>query len=317
MANVLEKFFENNNNYKIYNKIAYGRTNDIFFNVRLVNYNCHARIAAFIKNPNGINISAINLFLQENKKKYKASKATVENDVIYVMLTSATRVKADTVKDFLNAFSEYLIENGYTSSCMFCSNNENIGYTFTNDQVREVCPECHEKLSGVVEDMKEERQASGSYLKGAIGAVIGGILGIIPWVLLGMLGYIAALSGLAMAFLSYKGYMLMKGKVGKGMIWILIVVLLVFTYAGVLISLGVSIAQEYGLSFADIDLGAFIISMLGAPFDSYSFNTGVVWGQIALGWIFAGLGSFGILRKAGKESSSKDLLVKRINNDIE
>ena len=315
MAMKLESFAQSSN-YEIYKKIAYGRTNGIFFNISLVNYNTCARVAVFVKHPNGINLSAINLFLKENKKKFKANKAAMADDVIYLILTSATFVKADVVINFLNEFSEFLVENGYTSSCTFCSSSENIGYTFMNEQVREVCPECHEKLSGAVENLKEERQTSGSYLKGAIGAAIGGVIGIIPWVLLGMLGYIAGISGLAMAYLSYKGYFLLKGKVGKGMVWILILVLVVFTYIGVLFSLGVNIIQEYNLRLADLDIGAFIISMLGAPFDSYMFNTGAVWGQLALGWFFAGLGSFGILRKAGKESSSKDLMVQRINKDL-
>ena len=316
MANMLDRLVERSN-YKIYKKTAYGRTNDIFFNVDLVNYNTCARIAVFVKNPNGINLGEINLFLKENKKKFKAKKAAMVDDVLYVILTSATFVKEEAVLDFLNAFSEFLIENRYISSCSFCSSNENIGYTFTNEQVREVCPECHEKLSGAVENLKEERQTTGSYLKGAAGASIGGIIGLIPWVLLGMLGYIAALSGLAMAYLSYKGYILCKGKVGKGMVWILILVLVVFTYIGVLFSMGVSIIQEYGVKLADLDIGAFIISILGAPFDSYMFNTGAVWRQLALGWFFAGLGSFGIIRKAGKESSSKDLMAQRINKDLE
>lgn len=77
-----------------------------------------------------------------------------------------------------------------------------------------------------------------------------------------MLGYIAVVSGLVMAFLSHKGYMLLKGKVGNGMVWILIAVMIVFTYAGVLFSLGASIIKEYGLQLAQMDIGALITSML-------------------------------------------------------
>lgn len=315
MAKQLDRFIDSAK-YQRYNKIAYGRSNDIFFNVQYVNYNSFAQINVFVKNPVGINIDQINLYLKENKKRYKASKALLNDGIVSVTLSSATVVKAEVLEAFLNDFSAYLQENGYTSSCTFCNSNENIGYTFTDGMVREVCPACHEKLEGIVEDIKEERETSGSYLKGALGAILGGILGIIPWVLIGMLGFVAAISGLIMSYLSYKGYMLLKGKIGKGMIWILIIVLVVFTYVGVLFSLGVSIIQEYGLEITELDVGAFITTMLGAPFDSELFETGVVWGQIVLGWFFAALGSYGFLKKAKRESSGKDLSVQRINNDL-
>lgn len=315
MAKQLDRFIESAK-YQRYNKIAYGRTNDIFFNVRYVSSNCHALISVFVKNPNGINADQINLFIKENKKRFKASNVSVSDGVISVFMPSPTVVKAEVVEAFLNDLSLFLKENGYVSSCTFCSSNENIGYTFTDGMVREVCPECHAKLANVVEDIKEERETSGSYLTGTVGAIIGGILGIIPWVLIGMIGWIAAVSGLIMAYLSHKGYILLKGKVGKGMIWILIAVLVVFTYVGVLTSMGVSIIQEFGLEVTQIEIGPFISLMLGAPFDSEMFETGVVWGQLALGWLFAGLGSYGILKKARKESSGKDLAVQRINNDL-
>lgn len=314
MAKQLDRFIESAK-YQRYNKIAYGRTNDIFFNVQYVNYNCHALISVFVKNPNGINADQINLFLKENKKRFKTNNVTVSDGVISVLMPSPTVVKAELVETFLNDFSAFLKENGYVSSCTFCSSNESIGYTFTDGMVREVCPECHEKLSNVVEDIKEERETSGSYLTGAVGAIIGGILGIIPWVLIGMIGWIAAVSGLIMAYLSHKGYMLLKGKVGKGMIWILIVVLVVFTYVAVLISMGVMVMQELGLSLSDIYIFKFLQTMLVFPFTSEP-GVGEIWLQLALGWLFAGLGSYRILKKARKESSGKDLAVQRINNDL-
>lgn len=139
--------------YKRYNKIAYGRTNDIFFIVQYVNYNCHALIHVFAKNPDGINVDQINLFLKDNRKRFKAKNANVADGVISVLLPSSTIVKAEVVEAFLYEFSQFLIEGGYISSCTFCNSNEDIGYTFTDGMVREVCPSCHDKLSNVIEDI--------------------------------------------------------------------------------------------------------------------------------------------------------------------
>jgi hypothetical protein len=161
-------------------------------------------------------------------------------------------------------------------------------------------------------DMKKEREETGSYLRGTAGAVLGGIVGIIPWVILGFINYIAAASGLIMAFLSYKGYTLFKGKRGRGMLPIIIAVLLVFTYVAVTINQTITdyrYLSDEGLKVSALDLFGL---ELGAPFDPTLPDTGYLWAQLGLGWFFAALGSFFYLKSVRREGRGNDLEVKRI-----
>ena len=97
------------------------------------------------------------------------------------------------------------------------------------------------------------------------------------------------------------------------MVWILIVVLVVFTYVGVMTSLYVGVvidSQQQGYELVD---NAFVI-ILTMPFVPGE-DTGMIWGQLALGWLFAGLGGFGLIRRANREAKGKDLAVQRIGKE--
>lgn len=310
--------------YQRYKNTAYGRINGIFFNVIPVDTASVALygavgaqmangrpnmpvVRAYVKRESGIDLMGINAFLSRKWKGVKVYPAQADEASVWMNITNAWMLKADNVAALLFEFSMYLSQNGYYSGCSFCPATENLGYTEQDGRVMEVCGACHEKLQGIMEDFKAERAVTGSYSKGALGAVLGGIVGIVPWVLIGMLGYVAAISGFIMAWLSYKGYRLLGGKLGRGMTWILILALIVLTYVGVITSVYFSaiVSGGYAVTFESFAM------FLMLPFSSNDYS-GMLWGQLALGWLFAGLGSFGLIRRANREASGKDLTLKRI-----
>jgi len=78
-------------------------------------------------------------------------------------------------------------------------------------------------------------KAKSKLLPGIVGAILGAALGSILWVVLGMLGYVSGLAGLAIFFLSIKGYILLsedlsrKGPILSGAISLLVLVLANYT----------------------------------------------------------------------------------------
>ncbi len=300
---------------KRYGDIAYGSVNGISVNVVYNTMSSSAFVHFFIGRESGVSLSEINLFLKENHKEFRAKNAQQNGSAVTIMLDSQVkRIKPEHVAAFLDKSTAYLTQQGYRSGCSVCGQDNDEGFTQQGGFVLQMCAPCHERLAAATTQIKQERAVTGSYLTGLLGAVLGAIVGIIPWVLIGMLGYIAGISGLIMAFLAYKGYLLLRGKRGPGMTWILILVLFVFTYVAVLTSVGVEAYQasvEAGLS-----VGQLIYLVFIAPFTPELFDTGALWGNIALGWFFAALGSFAFLRKTNKEAVGADLAVTRVSNDL-
>ena len=62
---------------------------------------------------------------------------------------------------------------------------------------------------------------SKNYLRGAAGAILGAVLGAIPWALVSLAGWFVAWLGLLIGFLAKKGYELFGGKKGRPKIWII------------------------------------------------------------------------------------------------
>jgi hypothetical protein len=96
------------------------------------------------------------------------------------------------------------------------------------------------------------------------------------------------------------------------MLIIVITVLIVFTYIAVIVNQTITdynYLTEQG--YYDIPVFDLFGIELTAPF--YPEDAGYLWGQIAMGWFFAALGSFTYLAKIRKESAGKDLEVKRLS----
>ncbi len=300
--------------------------NGIFLNASISDYNGVSTVNAFVKHEAGVGLSGINSFLAENKKKYKGAKASYDGQAVTVIIPNSLKLNVGTVSGFFSDFSQFLANAGYFSECSFCTKTDGLGYTYQNERVMQVCSECHEKYTSVTDGLKKQREETGSYAKGAAGAIIGGILGMIPWVIVSALGYIAGICGLIMAYLSYKGYILLNGRRSRGMLFIIIAVLIVFTYTAIIVDYTIADYGAFPGDKSDIPVMELFAAEFVSPFsegyvvfgDYYlTMDTGAMWAQIGLGWFFAALGSFFFLRNIRKESKGGDLEVKRITESTE
>ena len=100
--------------------------------------------------------------------------------------------------------------------------------------------------------MEEEnviKKAQGSYLTGIIGAIIGGTIATIPWVLMYVYGgmMLSILAALIAAGEFY-GYKLLKGKMSKGLPAILMVLALVIVTVATLVVIPGLLIQKEGLN---------------------------------------------------------------------
>jgi len=164
---------------------------------------------------------------------------------------------------------------------------------------------CAEKakrqIAAEAESRKEED--TGSYLTGFLGALGGSILGAVVWAIVLNLGYIASVVGFAIGWLAEKGYNLLKGKQGKAKIAILILVVmagvLLGTFGGDAMSLATMIHGGELPGFTYGDIFPFMLMLLAEDVE----YAGAVGSNVVMGLLFAALGVFTLLIKAGKEVS--------------
>lgn len=168
------------------------------------------------------------------------------------------------------------------------------------------------------EAVQQQQEKTGSYVTGLIGALIGALLGAVVWGLVLHIGYMASVVGFLIGFLAEKGYTLLKGRLGKGKVFILAGV----TVFGVLLgSIGYD-AVIWAMEIAKHDPNAVItlngieipvsygdIPMLIGYFfiNDQEYQTGMIL-QCLMGIGFALLGVWGMLRNVKKATTAPKII---------
>lgn len=217
------------------------------------------------------------------------------------------------IQAFLDWFIPMLPEHGAAdvNTCTECGGQLTGGCWKLIDGVAfHMHESCAEKVQrNIGEEEQARRQAdTGSYLKGLLGAVLGALLGAIVWAIVLNFGYVASIVGLLIGWLAEKGYNLLHGKQGKGKVAILIVAVILGVLFGTFAADAITLAgminsgDLVGVAYGDIP--ALIMIVLAEDSD----YAGAVASNILMGLLFAGLGVFSLLRKAGKEVANTKIV---------
>ena len=147
-----------------------------------------------------------------------------------------------------------------------------------------------------------ELSGKGSYLIGLVGALLGALVGSLAWALLMQLGFIAAVVGFLIGFLAEKGYTLLKGRNGRGKVFILVIAVifgvLAGTFGGHYFIWCQEIAEYAPVNFAQIP------TMIFDELQCNSEYLGSTIRDVLLGLLFAFCGVFSFLKDVKKNTSN-------------
>lgn len=235
-------------------------------------------------------------------REYRVQNLTFTPDGILIIFTDNPGTMKK-IEAFIDWFFPMLTE--YTALpanvCMECGGQLTGGcWKLINGVAFHMHDSCAEKVRQALQTEDEDRKLSmeGSYGTGLLGALLGSALGAVAWAIVLNLGYVASVVGLLIGWLAEKGYNLLKGKQGKAKVAILIVAIIIGVLLGNVLADVFSlipVVQEYGMTYSDIPL-----IILGLLLEDSTYRAATV-SNVLTGLLFAGLGVFALLRKAGKE----------------
>lgn len=130
-------------------------------------------------------------------------------------------------------------------------------------------------------------------LLGTLGAIIGAIIGGASIILFSRMGYVAAISGLLLAFCTAKGYSLLGKVVSKKGFFIIIILILVTPYIANQIDWAILICQTY--SDFDITFGE-AYSLIGDFLDEGIIEKSLYIRELLMIYLFAAIGAIGTLK---------------------
>ena len=145
----------------------------------------------------------------------------------------------------------------------------------------------------------EQQSRSGSnYWMGLLGAVLGTLVGLIPWIIIARMGYFASIFGFLIGLCAKKGYELCRGKLGRPKLGILIACAVLGILFAEYIDIWLQVSAEltgYGLSFGQMTtFTTALILQEPAVLTEFLVNAG-------LGLLFAMLGLWGVFAQTKEE----------------
>lgn len=157
----------------------------------------------------------------------------------------------------LSALTAFLSERSFVPRCQTCgSSTQTVGFMLETARLH-LCANCAAKARSENEVKAQKRQQKNvNIIGGIIGAVLGSLIGVACIVVLAMLGYVAALSGIVLAFCTLKGFDKFGGKLTVVGIIISCAVMLGMTYFGNRLDWAIQLSQAMKETY-DYKVGVF------------------------------------------------------------
>jgi hypothetical protein len=247
--------------------------------------------------------------LESIRKPYRLTYRLDGGHAVSMVLPRSMSVKATVEKalEVLESVTSEFKALGLANSCYNCGADGRYHAYSIGGISTEICGSC---VTGIEEEYRNEKETlmvSGNYFTGAIGAIIGALLGSVVWLVISYFGFIAAIAGLAMAYMSYYGYKLLKGKVGPGMPFIIAISVIISIIFANVVEVALSLSYgDFGLTFAEI-----VTIAPRALFDNEMFYVAEVWKNIGLGLLFGVMGSYRVIRNSMDEAKFKRYEIER------
>ena len=170
------------------------------------------------------------------RKSVAPVSSLVQKDSLITVVNKSQKNQSRLCSDLgttIDALSGFLRERNYTPCCQTCgASAQTVGFMLESARLH-LCADCAARTKSENEVKAQQRQQKNvNIVGGIIGAVIGSLIGVICIVILGRLGYVAALSGIVMAFCTLKGFDKLGGKLTAVGVVISCVIMIAMTYFG-------------------------------------------------------------------------------------
>lgn len=209
------------------------------------------------------------------------------------------------LSDALNGIGVGLRSKGYNPCCGLCGQNVETAAFQTGSEYKHICSDCEIRLRDQMHLAEQaEAQKKENVIGGIVGAIIGSLIGILCIVILSRMGYVAALSGVAMAIGVMKGYEILGKKISKKGIVICVIIMLFMTYVGDRVDWAIYVASEWNENVFNC------YRAIPALISEGYIEMGSYVGNLVLLYLFLLLGAVPTIIGAVSDQKTKNTIVK-------
>lgn len=284
--------------YKANRNALIGRHGEYWFSITQEDEGRPIIIRSGVTNS-GESSAALEEFLASKTDIYKIRSVHIQKqEVVVELFNQFGPAKSSTLlTDFIREISWEFSKLGLEGACGFCGLPGQHQPIRAGKVVAESCESCIVKETQILKEDSKKTLASGSYLTGFVGALLGGLLGVALWVAMAFISmtnpaFYPGFAAFFMALLARAGYKMFKGRTGKPMYVIVGIATAFPIFLSVLIEIAITSAPPTILPLS-LALQAFYNSAL--------FNTNMAWQMLIVGLALAAIGSYGAFTTMFKE----------------
>lgn len=180
--------------------------------------------------------------------------------------------------------------------CFNCNSERLDSFAMVNGMAMKLCAQCQADISQTITAQTQEySETKNNFVRGILGAVIGALVGSIVWVVIGLLGYFAAIGGVAISFCSAKGYTMMKGKINIPSIIIICLICIAALVFAQFTTETIGVLDEAGKAGYQIGIGEAAQFTYDVILNEPEVTSGFV-KNLLFGLLFLALGSYSTVR---------------------
>lgn len=171
------------------------------------------------------------------KKSVAPAAGLSQKDSLITVIAKNNTSKQDKICEniqyILDALTAFLRERNFVPCCQTCgASTQTVGFMLKDARFH-FCADCAARAKNENEVLAQQNERkSVNIIGGIIGAVAGSLIGVACIVILGQLGYVAAVSGIVMAFCTLKGFGKLAGKLTVVGIVLSCIIMIAMTYFG-------------------------------------------------------------------------------------
>lgn len=189
-------------------------------------------------------------------RKNIVNTASFNNNVISIAYRLNSPSKAgEYVKEATDAILFFCNQCNCHPVCRVCGKAVNTDFYAVKGQVHPLCPDCFHNLQNtIMSEAQEESNKVTNFPLGIVGAILGGLIGAVLWVIFSMLGRVVVLAGLVSGLAGVFGFKLLGKKLTLAGLITSVIISLAMLLLGMYFALGIDVYNAFkssGISFSD------------------------------------------------------------------
>lgn len=268
--------------------VAYGVVGGYKFIVNFLSQQRQYTIMTTVKNDSDEN--AIMQYLESINQQAFVNWTNYNNHVVMINLKNDKKLTVYEIQNMIQSLASQLTQLGYVQCCRHCGEAVAVDACSINGNNDMACTGCVSHFADNQTPLKEVNLPLG-----IVGALAGSIIGVLVWVIIYRMGFVAGITGFIMAVCCFKGYGMLGGRIDNKGIWIAVITSIV------MLAVAEMIAVAFEIQGAMTDVYAIELSLTEAfrmipLFLEDSEFLGAVISDLGAGYVFMAVASFSYIR---------------------